>query len=114
MEKLTNDIIEILEYLNKEEMKKLRKENIDIYKQHVMTKFESFDYFSILKLFIDNDDVEIEKLIEMIKVIDDINNKKISFEDANEQMKEKRASEYIYPQFGGKEAFEKKMMENKK
>lgn len=103
MEKIVDEIIEILEYLNTKQMKKLREENYDMYRQHIYTKFENFEYFSILKILIDNDDVGIEKLTDMIRMVENIREGKIKFTEANEIIKEKRANEFIYPKFGGKE-----------
>ena len=109
MEKIADEVIEILEYLNTDKMKRLKKENIDIYKQHVMNKYENFEYFSILKVLLSEDKMEINKLTDMMRMVDDINKGKRTYMDANEEVKEKRAEEYIYPKFGGKEKMEEKL-----
>lgn len=114
MEELTEKIIHILEYMNLDCIKDLRKTNYDEFKKHIFLKFEDFEYIAILKLLIDNEDVDINQLINMIKIADDIKHNKISEESAFNNFKEDMANIYIYPKFGGKESFEKKMVESGK
>lgn len=114
MEELTDKIIEVLEYMNLENIKRLRKTNYEEFRKHIITKYSDFEYFSILKLLIDNEGVDINKLIDMIKMANDIRQNNISQEDANEILKEDLANEYIYPKFGGKKQFEKEMIEEGK
>ena len=56
----------------------------------------------------------LEKIMDMISMLEKVKNGTNSLENAENIFFEKRASEYLYPQFGGRENFYKIAEENKK
>jgi len=116
---LTKQIIDFIEYIEKPEIKEMAKENTMIYKQHLETKFEEFtlEYYSIYRMLVDNEinrSHNIEKLFKMIDRLHKVESGKSNVEKEFVKVREELAGEFLYPQFGGKDKFEKTMNKNLK
>jgi hypothetical protein len=105
---LTNKILEFIDFYDKPEMKKLREENMGNYNYIVGEKFEKLPP-SMIKLLSDeeNRSSNLEKLMEMLRLLQTVKDGKNTFEKTENDFFEKRAEEYIYPKFGGRENFYK-------
>ncbi len=119
---LTGKIIEFVEYIELPDIKKMAQENKMLYKNHLESKFEEFtlDYYSIYRMLVDNDDERaqnIDRLFKMIDRLKDVESGKSNVDREFLKIREELAQDYLYPQFGGRDAFEKalsKDMKNKK
>ena len=105
---LTNKILEFIDFYDKPEMKKLREENMGNYNYIVGEKFEKLPP-SMIKLLSDEENraSNLEKLMEMLRLLQSVKDGKNTFEKTENDFFEKRAEEYIYPKFGGRENFYK-------
>ena len=56
----------------------------------------------------------LEKILDMINLLRSVKTGEKSLENAENEFVEKRAEEYLYPAFGGKDNFYKVAEENKK
>lgn len=113
IEKLLATVIEFLRYINTDEMHKLESTDQLAFERHLDSKFEnlSLRYYTIFKLLLDKEHREdnVCKLIEIFSVLKGVKSGSIDIQKANEDFQEELNNEYIYPKFGGKEQFEKKM-----
>ena len=117
--KLTQQIIEFIEYIEMPAIKEMEKENKIIFKQHIENKFEDFtlDYYSTYKMLMDdpqNRAKNLEKLFNFINVAKNIEKGQTTVEQEFTKIREKLAEEYLYPQFGGKMAFQKAFEKDQK
>jgi hypothetical protein len=120
--KLTGQIIEFIEYIETPEAKNMAKENKMLYKHHLENKFEEFtlEYYSIYKMLVENENERaenIERLFKMIDRLKDVESGKSNVDREFIKIREELAQDYLYPQFGGREAFQKalsKDLKNKK
>jgi hypothetical protein len=109
---LTGQIIEFVEYIELPDIKKMAQENRMLYKTHLENKFEEFtlEYYSIYKMIVDNDGERaqnIDRLFKMIDRLKDVESGKSNVDREFMKIREELAQDYLYPQFGGKTAFEK-------
>lgn len=116
--KVKKEIIEILEYMNTDQMIELEAKNRNIYEMHIESKFEDFatNYYTILKLLFDKEGKE-ENLIRLLELFDrlgDIKKRGSNLDKEYERFIEEQREAYLYPQFGGKRNFEKEMLKGKK
>jgi hypothetical protein len=113
LKQLTTRVLEILELSDTEDMINLENTQKNKYIQLFNEKFLDVPY-SILKLLLDRERREenLSKLLEMFAMMHDIKDNKLDLEEAYDNYSEKLREEFIYPKFGGKEGFEKKMMED--
>ena len=75
--KLLDELLVIFEYMNKDEVKKL-KNNMEEYGQHLISKFKKFATYnsSVFKLIIEGKDISF--FFKMLKLADKLDNKKIN------------------------------------
>lgn len=117
LEKLTADILEFLQYVDEPNTQTLMKENYGAFHQKVDEKFPNIPY-SITKMLLNEDESQEDKsknlvrLLEMFSTLDQIKQGKKDIKKEFEDFREGISEEYIYPQFGGKEAFEKAVSED--
>lgn len=80
---LTN-IIAIMNYMKTDEIKKLRENNVDEYKEHMEEKFQYFSdpYYSIFQKIIRGDDIT--PIIPMLSMITKIEKNECTLEQAEE------------------------------
>ena len=112
---LTTKILEFIEFEEKEETQKLKENNRGYYNNLVDTNFEILTP-TMIKLLSDknNRSENLEKMMDMIRLLRNIKEGRNTFENAENEFMEKRSEEYLYPIFGGREKFYKIAEENKK
>lgn len=115
--KLLDNILQLLQYINTDEMQKLELEDNESFMEHVDNKFRnlSIQYYSIFSLLMDrkNREDNVQKIIEMINRLKQVKEGKISLKQADHDYKEEINQRYIYSQWGSKEQFEKAMKKKK-
>lgn len=118
LEKLLSIVLEMLLYINTDEMQKLETTDEIAFEHHLDAKFEylSSKYYIIFKMLLDKKHrtENIEKLIDTFSILRDVKSGSINIHDADKNYKEALNEQYIYPKYGGKENFEKEMLNNKK
>jgi uncharacterized protein YfkK (UPF0435 family) len=118
LEALLDKILDMLEYINTDEMIAMENENKDEFEQHIDSKFKdlSIRYYSIFRLLMDkqNREENIYKIIEMFTKLKEVKSGRLNIEKADQDFKENMNQIYVYPKWGGKEKFEKAMQEEAK
>lgn len=118
LDNVVKQIIEILEFMNTKEMIEMKEADSKLFEKYIDDKYSDFslEYHSILRLLLENNEANIKKLMIIIGTLRKVKNKELDMDDVFENFKEGLAEEYIYPKFGGKEEFEKTIIErnNKK
>ena len=79
---ILDEVIKILECMNTNEMKELKKTNVNVFEQVMEEKFPdfSFKYYSVFKIVLSGEDIT--PLFMMLNSINEVNTGKKSFEDA--------------------------------
>ena len=115
--KLTKEIIDFLDYVNKPDMLKMQDDEPRAFELHLESKFENFveNYYSTFKMLLDKKDrsKNVLKLMQMINTIKKVKDGQKSYDNAFNQIKENLAEEFIYSKYGGKDNFEKQLKENR-
>jgi hypothetical protein len=115
---LLPQVITFVEYIQTPEMIALEKDNEVVYERHLEEKFPEFTekYFSTFKLLLDRKNLEsnLSRLVEMFEVLGKVKEGKIDFRNADMSFKERMNETYVYPKFGGKDKFMKKMASSAK
>jgi hypothetical protein len=109
IEYFVHTLTDILECISSDEMKQMRINNYEAYCDLLTNKYAQFsDRHSTLFHNILTDHIDsMEQLIYMLGILAQVKTGKMQMDTANAIIREKLSSEYIYPQFGGKDAFEK-------
>jgi hypothetical protein len=115
LKKLTDNVLKFIEFIDKPEIRELKKNEIGKYNYLVNEQFSGMPV-SMIKLLSDyeNRDKNLEKILDMINILKSVETGEKTFENAENEFVEKRAEEYLYPAFGGKDNFYKVAEENKK
>lgn len=116
LEKLTEDILDFLKFTEEEDTKRLIKENYGAFQHKIDEKYPDIPY-SIVKLLMDDTETPEEKsknlvkLLELLSQLSDIKKGNKDMNETFESFREGLSEEYVYPQYGGKEEFERKIAE---
>ena len=112
---LTNKLLEFIEFEDKLETQNIKNNDKGYYNYLVQERFDKLPT-SMIKLLSEKDRraENLEKILDMIELLKNVKIGKTTFEKAENDFVEKRAEEYLYPQFGGKDNFYKIAEENKK
>jgi hypothetical protein len=116
---LTDKILEFIEFYDLPETKTLKENNIGNYNYIISQRFEKLPT-SMMKLLSDEENraSNLEKIMEMLTLLQSVKDGRSTFEKTENDFFEKRAEEYIYPKFGGRENFykvsEQKKLEKEK
>lgn len=115
LELLTDKVLEFLEFVDLPETIKLKKNHPANFNYIINQKFNMLPV-SMVKLLSETEHraENLEKILDMINILRTVKIGEKSFETAENEFIEKRAEEYLYPAFGGKENFYKVAEENKK
>jgi hypothetical protein len=112
---LTGCVVEILEYLEKPETKKLLKTNEGAVKMYLNNKYLQLPYGIITLLMEDESRTEnIERLLKMFELLKSAKKGDISLDDAEKTVSEDINQRYLYSKYGSKEAFERAIYEDQK
>jgi hypothetical protein len=111
---LTTKILEFIEFHDNPTTQELINNNKSNYNYILSERFEIIP-IAMVKLLsdIENRASNLEKIMDMISMLEKVKNGANSIQNAEETFFEKRAAEYLYPQFGGRENFYKVAEENK-
>jgi hypothetical protein len=115
LEKLTNDVLGFIDFIDKPEIREIKETNTGQFNFFVNEKFPNLP-LSMIRLLTDyeNRSQNLEKILDMINLLRSVKTGERSLENAENEFVEKRAEEYLYPSFGGKDNFYKIAEENKK
>ncbi len=115
LELLTTKIIEFLEFVDKPEIITMKENEPGNFNYIVNEKFSMLPV-SMVKLLSEREQraQNLEKILDMINILRSVKTGQKTFETAENEFVEKRAEEYLYPAFGGKDNFYKVAEENKK
>lgn len=116
MKYIIDTITDIIEYISTDEMIQLKKENPERYKINLMEKYAEFSdkQYSLFSIILAGEFDSLDKLVTMLNTLCLVKQGKINMDTAYAGIREVLSEEYIYPQFGGKEKFEKTMIERSK
>jgi hypothetical protein len=112
---LTNKVLEFIEFEDNPETQRIKKNDRGYYNYIVEERFDKLPT-TIIKLLSEQDkrSENLAKILDMINLLKNVKEGRTTFEKAENEFVEKRAEEYLYPQFGGKDNFYKIAEENKK
>lgn len=110
---LTKQILKFVEYIETDEMRKLENDNNTEFCSHIESAFPDFTlkYMSIYKMLLDRENREenLVKLLNLFKILRDVKAGTRDIDTEFDAFKENLAQDYVYPKFGGKTEFEKKI-----
>ena len=90
---LKKQLIEILTFVTQDEIMKLKFEDHELFKQHIINKFPEFSnkYYNLLSTLLDDTTDDIEPFIKMIEIFEKSNNSNINenFELYKEELSKK-------------------------
>lgn len=115
LEKLTNDVLGFIDFIDRSEIREIYQSNKGQFNFLVNEQFPNLP-LSMIRLLTDyeNRSQNLEKILDMINLLRSVKTGERSLENAENEFVEKRAEEYLYPAFGGKDNFYKVAEENKK
>lgn len=113
LDNLTNNIVQILEYINRDDMQKLENRDKEKFDMELNNKFNEFslNYIGIFNLLLDKNNRK-DNILRLMKMIETLKQVKYGIKDYDtefDNFKEELANNYLYPKFGGKKGFERKM-----
>lgn len=90
-------VMEILEYMLDDSIKKMKSSNINEYNSHMENKFSEFSnrYYGLFQKIISGEDIT--PLLSMLASIDKVKSGSATLETVEEQLGEELANKYIYP-----------------
>jgi len=104
------DFEEILSYMKSDEMLNLKKNNNDMYWNKLNLKNNGRVSYKMIDL-LDEDFNNESKIRKLLGILGDCRDGKKNIEDETKKFDENVANEYLYPSFGGKDNFLKKITE---
>lgn len=115
IEKITSEVIDMLDFMETPDMIEMEKSDNTKFYHIITSKFENLP-FSIIKLLIERENrgENLEKLLEMFSVLQNVKHGNKDIESAYNDYKENLNEQYIYPKFGGKDEFERKIAKKAK
>ena len=118
IEKLLDDVLNFLNYINQESMQEFEATNKIEFEQHLNIHFNEFSekHYSIFKMLLDSENRinNIAKLFEMLSKLKQVKMGQINIQQADKDFQEELNSKFLYPKFGGKEQFEKQILQKNK
>lgn len=115
LEKLTDDVLRFIDFIDRPEIRTIKETEMGQFNFMVNEQFPELP-LSMIRLLSDynNRSQNLEKILDMINLLRSVKTGEKSLENAENEFVEKRAEEYLYPAFGGKDNFYKVAEENKK
>lgn len=109
--KLIDDIHYILSELSKDDLKELKKNNYELFKDKVFEREDFHDfidnYFNVFMLLISKDKIQFDMLFKLINMKGLIESGQLNQNSADKEVYELMNDKYIYSLYGSKENFEK-------
>jgi len=115
VEELSSRIEEIIEYMCEDEIFSLSKKDYKKYSKTMKEKFPEFStkYMSIFDMVISGEDIT--PLIEMLAQIDSVKKGKKTMEQAEDELRDSLAEQFVYPNLSAKQKKDvKKYMDKNK
>ncbi len=111
IDKLSTGIIRILEFMNRKEMKELRKQNVVEYEKRIETTFPTFvdNFYSIYKMLLSGQDIT--NLLHMLRSLNKVKQNKLEFEQARDEMSAIVNKQFVAP---AKKKADKRMKNKRK
>ena len=96
VKQIITSVEEIMTYMCDDEIMNFKYQDTNSYKEMMESKFKNFSdtYPSLFNLIIEGKDISM--MLEMMARIEKVKNHEMSMDDAQEQLKEKLAEEYMY------------------
>ena len=112
---LTKHVYEILEFLEKDEIKRLCKVNMGAIRNILNNKYAETVPYGIISLLLNENERygNLEILLEMFNTLKNAKNGNISMDHAEKTFGECITKKYIYSKYGSREGFEKAMNNSK-
>lgn len=109
LELLTDNIFDIVEYLERDDIIKLTKEADHIVLNTLNNKYGDSVPYSMLKILLDyeNREENVERILDMLKMLKKAKSGKYDLEEAEKDFTDKVNERYLYSKYGGKNNFEK-------
>lgn len=116
--KITNEVYDMLVYLDSDEAVNIVKAGQGgLLYSKIDEKFPSIP-FSIVKMLTDDTETNEQKtkniiqLLELLRSVADLKEGKGDIKESFENFREEKMAEWVYPTYGGKDAFERKISEH--
>jgi hypothetical protein len=112
IEKLTEDILEFLDFKDLPENVELAQTKYGVALDKMYSKFPNINY-KIINVLMDTEasaedkEKDLMDLLSMLERLDKIKQGKLNIKSEFESFREEMHEEYVYPQFGGKAAYER-------
>jgi len=112
---LTTKLLQFIEFEEKDETQKIKKEDRGQYNYIVNKEFDMLPQ-TMIKLLSEKEKrtENLQKVMDMLRLLKNVKEGKTNFEKAENEFMEKRSEEYLYPVFGGRDKFYQIAEENKK
>lgn len=113
LDKLTGYVLEILEFLERQDIKKLSSANMGAVKMMLNNKYADKLPMGIITLLLEEENREenIDRLIRLFEYLRNAKAGSISLEDAERRLTDDVNERYLYSKYGSKEAFENALSE---
>jgi len=94
---ILDTIINVLERMNDDNIKELKKNNENLYIDKLTNEFKEFSdkYYTLFRTVIDGEDIT--NLFKMLEMIQRIQNKEIDIKTAEKKLGDELANQYLYP-----------------
>ncbi len=94
---LTNQIIDLLQYMNQPHIKQLKLHNQTEYELDLESKFPklSSEFYGLFKLILSG--IDLSNLFEMFKKLNQVNNNNIDFQTARTEISDLINNQYVNP-----------------
>lgn len=107
---LLTQIMELMEFINTDEMRELEENNKDEFEKRIEQKFNIYESrYSKIYILLMQKKNRIQNLIRLTDIcsrINEMRSGKLDMKTTNEKFIEEMNNEYVYSKFGGKEKFE--------
>jgi len=115
LSELMGTIEAMLQFMETDKMKELEATNKAEFDTLVYGRYNDIVPMKIISLMVDENRYEnLDGLLDMFDILNDVKSGKKNIQEEAEKFGEKQNAKYVYPQFGGKENFEKMMAKKTK
>lgn len=113
VDSINNKVKDIIEYVNRDENKKARELNYNMFEMKVQKEYSDFynEYPTLLKMIVKGNNLDM--LNKMLNMITRINNKEIDKFEGEKELGESLAEQYLYPVVKDKKPLTKKELEER-
>jgi hypothetical protein len=110
LDALTGKVMDFLDFIDTPQMMKLEGDDNTKFRQLINAKYDDMPH-SIVKIFLDRENriENLERLLSTFEMLDTIKKGNKDMESEFDTFREGLFHRYLYPQFGGKEEFARKM-----